>query len=156
MHLRLPIFAAALWWGNLCSIGFMAVPLLFASLPTPALAGQAAARLFAGQVWLAAACCFILILCLRPALNEGEDLDAGAEPNIDLARAAAARLALTGWVLAGLILALLLQFGAVPRIVARQNLPLWHSLGTALYALQWLCASVTLWKLAVRGPWSVR
>jgi hypothetical protein len=32
-------------------IGFMAVPLLFASLPSKALAGYAAAHLFAAQTW---------------------------------------------------------------------------------------------------------
>ena len=39
MYERLPVFLAALWWGSLCSIGFVAVPMLFAHLPAPALAG---------------------------------------------------------------------------------------------------------------------
>ena len=38
MRERLPVLAAALWWGSLCAMGFVAVPLLFAHLPTPALA----------------------------------------------------------------------------------------------------------------------
>ena len=46
---RLPVFAAALWWGSLTTTGFVVVPLLFAHLPTPALAGQTAARLFTAQ-----------------------------------------------------------------------------------------------------------
>jgi len=33
-----------------------------------------------------------------------------------------------------------------PRIVARENLRLWHSVGTGLYALQWLCAAAVLWR----------
>ena len=40
--------------------------------------------------------------------------------------------------------------GEHPRIVARQNLRLWHSLGAALYVVQWLCAAVVLWPLAGR------
>ena len=49
MYERLPVFLAALWWGSLCSIGFVAVPMLFAHLPTPALAGFMADKLFAAQ-----------------------------------------------------------------------------------------------------------
>jgi hypothetical protein len=37
-----------------------------------------------------------------------------------------------------------------PRIVARQNLRLWHRLGAALYVVQWLSAAVVLWPLAGR------
>ena len=35
MYERLPVLAAALWWGSLSAIGFVAVPMLFAHLPTP-------------------------------------------------------------------------------------------------------------------------
>ena len=31
---RLPVYAAALWWGSLTTIGFLVVPLLFMHLPT--------------------------------------------------------------------------------------------------------------------------
>ena len=44
---RVPVFAAALWWGGLTAIGFIAVPVLFSSMATPAMAGQTAAKLFA-------------------------------------------------------------------------------------------------------------
>lgn len=49
------------------------------------------------------------------------------------------------FVVAGLLLALLQQYGVAPRIVARENLRLWHSVGTLMYVLQWLCAAVVLW-----------
>jgi hypothetical protein len=62
---RLPLLAAALWWGSLTAIGFIAVPLLFMYLPTPALAGQAAARLFTAQAWVALGCGAVLLLCAR-------------------------------------------------------------------------------------------
>ena len=45
---------------------------------------------------------------------------------------------------------LLVQHAAAPRIAARINLPLWHTAGTLLYAGQWLCATVVLWRLARR------
>ena len=44
------------------------------------------------------------------------------------------------FIVAGMLLALLNQFGVAPRIVARQDLRLWHSVGTVMYALQWFCA----------------
>jgi hypothetical protein len=50
------------------------------------------------------------------------------------------------YVVAGLLLALLVEFAVAPRIVARENLKLWHSLGSGMYLLQWLCAGVALWK----------
>ena len=49
-----------------------------------------------------------------------------------------------------MLLALLIQFGVAPRIVARQNLRLWHGLGSAMYAAQWLCALLTLLRVARR------
>ena len=49
------------------------------------------------------------------------------------------------FVIAGLLLALLQQYGVAPRILARQNLRLWHSAGSVMFGLQWLCALAVLW-----------
>ena len=38
------------------------------------------------------------------------------------------------------MLALLVELGVAPRIVAREDLALWHRIGTAMYAGQWVCA----------------
>jgi hypothetical protein len=130
---RLPVLAAALWWGSLTAIGFLAVPLLFAYLPTPALAGQTAARLFGAQTWVALGCGLFVLLGSR---------ERGDAPRMDWAGGA------LGYTLAGMLLALLAEFAVAPRIVARENLRLWHGLGTAMYALQWACALVVLWKAA--------
>ena len=51
----------------------------------------------------------------------------------------------------GLLCALLGEYAVAPRIVARQNLRLWHSVGSVLYLLQWLCAGAVLWR-AGRKP----
>jgi hypothetical protein len=128
---RLPLLAAALWWGSGAALGFVAVPLLFRYLPSPALAGQTAARLFTAQTWIALACGCALLFAARSAP----------------APTRWARGAL-GFVLAGMLLALLNEFGIAPRIVARQNLALWHSVGSAFYLAQWLCAGAVLFKLA--------
>ena len=58
------------------------------------------------------------------------------------------------FVVAGVLLALLAEFAVAPRIVARENLKLWHSVGSGMYVLQWVCAGVGLWKissLSMRG-----
>ncbi len=136
MRERLPAFLAALWWGSLSSIGFLAVPLLFAHLPTPAMAGNLAAHLFAAQTWVSVACCMGLLLISRPRM---------AVTHYPWARAAML------FIVGGLLLALVVQYGVTPRIVARQNLKFWHGLGTLMYTLQWLCALLTLWH-TLRGP----
>ncbi|MGE4240431.1 DUF4149 domain-containing protein [Ramlibacter sp.] len=122
MRARLPLFAAALWWGSLTAIGFLAVPLLFANASSPAVAGQLAAKLFSGQTWMSLGCGFVLLMANR------ERPDAA--------------------VLAGMLLALLVEFAVAPRIVARQNLALWHGVGSAMYLAQWVCAFAVLWKCA--------
>ncbi|BCX52348.1 MULTISPECIES: DUF4149 domain-containing protein [Comamonas] len=133
MYERLPVFLAALWWGSLCSIGFVAVPMLFAHLPTPALAGFMAAKLFAAQTWISIACCALLLVFSKR--KHAEKIEQWAQAAI-------------GFVIAGMLLALLVQYGVSPKIVARENLRLWHSVGTGMYALQWLCAAIVLWRVA--------
>jgi len=129
---RVAMFAAALWWGSLTAIGFIAVPALFARLATPAQAGSTAAVLFTAQTWVSLACGVLLLFASR---SRGRDAGLGW-----------ARGAL-GVVLAGVLMALLSEFAVAPHIVARDNLRLWHSVGSAMYLVQWICAGVTLWKV---------
>lgn len=127
---------AALWWGSLTTLGVVVVPLLFVHLPSPALAGGMAAKLFTAQTWLGTGCGLLLLLLNRP----GQDrVEAGRAQSI------------TVFVMLGVLLALLSEFAVAPRIVSRENLRLWHSVGSAMFALQCLCAGVTFWKL-VRKP----
>ena len=137
MRHRLPALVAALWWGSLTIIGLLVVPLLFAHLPSPAMAGAMVAQLFAAQTWVGVVCCVVLLLLSRPQ---------GDSTLYPWAQAAMV------FIIGGMLLALLNQFGVAPRIVARQNLRLWHSVGTVMYALQWCCAFAVLWRtLAGRG-----
>jgi hypothetical protein len=131
---RVPVFAAALWWGSLTAIGFVVVPLLFASLPTPALAGQTAAKLFTAQTWITIACGLALMLASR----------SGEQQPVRMDWAGGALFFIFG----GVLLALLAEFAIAPRIMARENLKLWHGVGSATYLLQWLCAGATLWKVS--------
>jgi uncharacterized membrane protein len=133
---RLPLWVAALWWGSLSTIGFLVVPMLFAQLPTPALAGNMAARLFTAQTWVSTVCGLFLLINTRS--------------NRSLSTVPAGQAAMI-FIVSGLLLALLSEFAVAPRIVARENLRLWHSVGSAMYLAQWLCAGVTLWKLTERS-----
>lgn len=136
MPSRLPLFAAALWWGSLSVIGFMAVPLLFKFLPTPAMAGNMAARLFTAQAWVSVVCGVLLLLAAR-----------SQRPAAPAQHAQTTMM----FIILGLLLALLIEFAVAPRIVARENLRLWHGAGSLMYGLQWLCAAVVLWRLAGDG-----
>jgi len=130
---RLPLFLSALWWGSLSTLGFLVVPLLFVHLPSPALAGATAAKLFTAQTWASLACGLLLLFLSR-------EKSAGMSPRVNQNT-----LLFVG---AGMLLALLAEFAVAPRIMARENLALWHSLGSAMYLLQWLCAAVTFWKIS--------
>jgi hypothetical protein len=129
--LRAPVLAAALWWGSLSTVGFLVVPSLFAQAASPAQAGALAAGLFSLQTWVSLGCGMVLLVTAR-VIEE--------TPTLDWAQGALV------YVLLGMLAALLAEFGVAPRIVARQNLQLWHSVGTLLYAGQWLCALVVLWR----------
>ena len=128
-----PIWLAALWWGSLTTLGFLVVPLLFVHLPTPAMAGAMAAKLFTAQTWVSGACGLLLLMISRqngPPAHEHRAYPA------------------TFFIAGGLLLAFLVEFAVAPRIIARENLKLWHAVGSAMYLVQWLCAGATLWKLA--------
>jgi hypothetical protein len=127
MKQRFNVMVAALWWGSLTALGFVVVPMLFANLGAPPVAGAMAAML------------------LLVVLNKKDDAA--------LARQAQAAMK---FVVAGLLLALVVEFGIAPRIVSARaeggNLKLWHGLGTTLYVVQWLCAGLALWRLAALAP----
>lgn len=137
MKPRLSILLAALWWGSLTGLGFVVVPMLFIHLPSPAAAGAMAAKLFTAQTWLSVACTMLLLL----ALNKKE------APALSPSARAAMK-----FIVAGLLLAVLVEFGVAPNIVNARaeggNLRLWHGLGSAMYLAQWLAAGWTLWCLS--------
>ena len=114
-------------------LGLMVVPMLFVHLPTPAIAGQMAAKLFSAQTWVSVVCGALLLMTFRS--------------NRPLAHADTAQAA-TLFVVAGVLLALLVELAVAPRIVARENLALWHKVGSAMYFGQWVCALVVFGKLA--------
>ncbi|CAM3615718.1 DUF4149 domain-containing protein [Polaromonas hydrogenivorans] len=137
---RIGLLAAALWWGSLTALGFVIVPMLFMHLGSPAAAGAMAARLFGAQTWISTGCTLLLLLVSKK--KDG------------FAQAAQAQAAMK-FIVAGMLLALLVEFGVAPSIVSARadggNLRLWHGLGSALLLGQWLCAGFTLWSLTARS-----
>jgi hypothetical protein len=134
---ELAVWVAALWWGSLTTVGFGVVPMLFAHLPSPAIAGDMAGKLFSVQSWLALVCGLLLLLTSRS--------------NQPLAQVTQLQTA-TLFIVCGMLLALLTEFAVAPRILARENLRLWHSLGTGFYVLQWVCAGLTFRQLVAERP----
>jgi hypothetical protein len=130
---------AALWWGSLTTLGAVVVPLLFKHLPSPAAAGAMAAKLFAAQTWVSLGCALLLLLVFNRAQDHGLSVPAQR---------------VLKFVIAGLLLALLVEFAVSPNIVSARasggSLRLWHGLGSAMFAAQWLCAGLVLWRLTRR------
>ena len=137
MLLRFRILVAGLWWGSLTGLGVVVVPMLFAHLQSSAVAGAMAARLFTAQTWFSVACAMLLLLSF------GKKEAAASSPWVQPA---------IKFIVLGLLLAVLMEFGVAPRIVNARaegaDLKLWHGLGSAMYIAQWLCAGVSLWLLA--------
>jgi hypothetical protein len=129
----LPLWLAAAWWGSLTTLGFFVVPMLFAFLPTPAMAGGMAAKLFTAQTFISAICGLLLLANLWSKRAQGR---------MDKAQAAIIFVAI------GVALALIVELWVAPKIVARDNLALWHRAGSVMYLMQWLCACVVFGKLA--------
>jgi hypothetical protein len=145
---RLQLAIAALWWGGISSLSFVAVPTLFASLGSPALAGPVAARLFSLQCWAGLLLGLVLLLLLRSERgrqDRGNALPEEAERQQRI-------LTSMGWVIFAMMLALLQEFGVAQRIVTARasggDLRLWHTLGSLMVLGQWLCAGVLLWRLS--------
>jgi len=139
---RWPLLLAALWWGGLTALSFVAVPLAFAHFGNPALAGPYAARLFEAQSWFSLTAALALLLWGRTRRGERghETISARLLP----------------WLLLAALAALLQQFGVAEQILTARargaDVRLWHALGTGLVLLQWFSALGAFWYLSRRSP----
>jgi hypothetical protein len=148
---RLAVFLAALWWGGISALSFVAVPTLFAKLGAP-VAGPVAAQLFSLQSWAGLAIGLALLLALRRARADAQFPVAGE--TVDPARLAQLQRVLTtmGFVLAAMLLALVQEFGVAQKIVTARatggDLRLWHGLGTLMVLGQWICSGAALFRFS--------
>lgn len=127
----LPLWLAAVWALSLSVLGFFVVPMLFANLPTPSMAGIMAGHLFAVQSGISLVCTTGLLLL------------AGIAGFVGLPSAVARSVGRSA--LAGMVVVAVVQWVVSPHILAHDNLPLWHGMGSGLYLVQWCCA---LWAFA--------
>lgn len=151
---RLALFLAALWWGGISALSFLAVPTLFASLDGPAMAGPVAARLFSYQSYAGLLIGLALLIILRRDRSRAQfrlpddPVDAAGADLMQMQHS----LATMGFVLLGMLLAMVQEFGVAHQIVTARatggDLRLWHGLGTLLVLGQWLCAGSVLWRLS--------
>ena len=99
-----------------------------------------AAKLFTAQTWLGISCAMLLLLVANKKDAQAPVLRAQTAIK---------------FIVAGLLLAVLVEFGVAPRIVSARadggNLKLWHGLGSAMYIGQWLSAGLALWRLAAQA-----
>jgi len=137
---RWPLLLAALWWGGLSALSFVAVPMAFAVIGNPALAGPYAAKLFQVQAWASLVIALVILLWGRMQRFRSAEVTA--------------RWVLLPWLLLAALAALVQEHGVAERILTARStgadLRFWHSLGTALVLLQWLCALRVLWWFAQR------
>lgn len=140
---RPAVLVAALWWGGISALSFLVVPMLFATLGSPVVAGPVAAKIFSLQCWAGLVLGMALLLILRRWRGDGASLSPDALTTI-------------GFVLFAMLLALLQEFGVAQNIVTARasggNLRLWHGVGTLMVLGQWLCAGAVLWRLSAPRP----
>lgn len=134
---RLALMLAALWWGGITALSFLAVPTLFATLGSPAVAGPAAAQLFSLQCRAGLVIGLLLLMLVRQGGPSAQ------------ARAAIALICVA------MALAVMQDYGVAQQIVGARasggDLRFWHGLGTALVLGQWLCSAALLWRLSGQG-----
>ena len=134
LQARLPLLLAALWWGSLTATAAVAVPVLQAHFASPVQAASATATVLAAQTWISIACCALLLVFSKRKYAEKQEAWAQAA---------------MPFILGGLLLALVAQYGVAPRVAAKQG-AVWSYAGVAMLALQWLCALGSLWKVTAQ------
>ncbi len=148
---RIALLAAALWWGSLSTLGFLVVPMLFAQLGNPPIAGAMAAKLFSAQTGVSLCMGLLMLMAMQPPAHAAQPTDTAYELEEKMAATPANRASAAMFlIVTGMLLALLVEFAVAPRIVSARatggSLRLWHGLGTAMYVGQWLCALLLLWR----------
>ncbi len=148
---RLSVMIAALWWGAVSGMSFVAVPLMFVKLG-PALAGPVAARLFSLQCWMVLGLGLVLLLMLRRQREAASGSSGVPEVSADSLAAMRFALGTMGIVILAMLLAMVQEFGVAQKIVSARatggDLRLWHNLGSVMVFGQWLCAGFVLWRLS--------
>lgn len=138
---RISLMVAALWWGVLMSLAFVAVPTLFAKLGNPGVAGPVAAWLFSflcKLTWVCGACMLVYSYKKRGL----PPIDSGFSAMYFTAVAMLAAAVQDGWVAHMIVTAR----------ASGADLKLWHMIGSGLVLAQWLASTLVLWRLTRLPP----
>ena len=149
----LALLAASVWVGGMCVIGYLAVPVLFQTLPDRQLAGMLAGKLFAAMAYTGIVCALYLLAYYfaqfgRQAFRQK-----------------------TFWVIAAMLLLTLAgQFGiqpilaglkaqampdAVMHSVYAESFRTWHGVASIVYLVQSLLGIALVLKIGARPSSSV-
>ena len=148
MKHRVALLLAALWWGGMTALSMLVVPMLFAHLGNPVVAGGIAAKLFSIQTQAVLVLGLgLLVLLKRTEAWQQEQVPSSPEA---LAQQQSSMLTM-GLVVLAMIAAIVQEFGVAHKIVSARasggNLRLWHGVGTGLVLLKWLCGLFVFWRL---------
>lgn len=138
----LQVLTATLWVGALWAIGFIVAPVLFATLPDRAMAGQLAGKLFSLVAWIGIGCAVYLIIYRFVRFGAGA-LRQGALWIVLLMLA----LVLSGeFGVQPMMAALKAQAlpGAVMESVWRDRFATWHGVSSGLYVIQSVLGAVLM------------
>lgn len=117
------------------------MPTLFGRIPDKALAGNVAGRLFSLQNYVALGCAWLVLLaCVNRGMVEQAD---GSLVKQSMGKSQQYTIALVA-VAASAVL--LIQYLAIPHIMARDNLGFWHPFASGLMLLEWLVVTVLLFR----------
>ncbi|MCE1183509.1 MAG: DUF4149 domain-containing protein [Rhodocyclales bacterium] len=142
--------AATLWVGGLWAVGYLAVPVLFASLSeNKPLAGVLAGKLFVVMAWVGLACAAYLLLVMAWRLQDRLLRRAGLWIILAMAGATMAQLWWIQPMMAGLKEAVapvdVMESGLRERFV------FWHGISSVLYLVQSMLGfSFLIWRRGAR------
>ena len=110
----------------------MVLPLLHWQIAPVSVTGHATAVVLQGQTWISIACC-VLLLVLSKSKNAEKQHSWAQQTMV--------------FILGGLLLALVMQYGAVPRARAGAG-TVWVYVPFVMLGLQCLCALAAWWRMA--------
>jgi len=146
---RLFLILAGLWVGSLCTVGFLVVPTIFASLQDRQVAGMIAAAIFQAEAYVSVLVCVALLLMVNTLIKR----------NIENYRS-------TRWVILVLLLiSALTCFGFIPYmnslrqealllgipVMASPSAALFgrlHGISSGLFVLQGVLGLLMVWRLS--------
>jgi hypothetical protein len=139
---KLRLIVAALWSGNLLTVGYMVAPTLFTTLQDRALAGTIAGSMFAVQFWCSLVLGALMLVLLTRLPRQQRTL-----PSVLTVLILMCTL-ISHLGLQPEMAALRAQAGPILQGAAQSRFAILHGISASLYLLQSIAALFLLWRLA--------